>query len=131
MKKLFYPVVFHPEDIGYSVTVPDIDGCFTQGDTFEEAVTMAQDAIGLMLEDYFAEKKELPAPSIPSAITMESGDFIVMIEFDEVAYRKRNNPKSIKKTLTVPGWLNALAEENNINFSQLLQDALKDKLHIS
>ena len=52
MRKVFYPVVFHPEEVGYSVSVPDLDGCFTQGDDMNEAVAMAQEAMGLMLEDY-------------------------------------------------------------------------------
>ena len=47
MTKLFYPAVFHPEDTGYSVSVPDLDGCFMEGDTLEEAYEMAFDAIGL------------------------------------------------------------------------------------
>ena len=45
MNAVFYPAVFHPEATGYSVTVPDIEGCFTQGDTMDEALRMAQDAI--------------------------------------------------------------------------------------
>ena len=51
MNAIFYPAIFHPEETGYSVEIPDIEGCFTQGDTMDEAVRMAQDAIGLMLED--------------------------------------------------------------------------------
>ena len=64
MNAIFYPAIFHPEETGYSVEIPDIEGCFTQGDTMDEAVRMAQDAIGLMLEDC----KVCPEPSVPSAL---------------------------------------------------------------
>ena len=67
MNAVFYPAVFHPEATGYSVTVPDIEGCFTQGDTMDEAVRMAQDAIGLMLE----ECAVCPTPSVPSSLPVE------------------------------------------------------------
>jgi predicted RNase H-like HicB family nuclease len=131
MEKLFYPVIFHPEDIGYSTSVPDIDGCFSQGDTLAEAVDMTQEAMGLMLEDLFAEAKPLPQPSSPAVLRLESGEFVTMVEFDELAYRKRHESQAVKKTLSVPGWLNHLAEENGINFSRVLQSALKQELGIS
>lgn len=88
MNAVFYPAVFHPEATGYSVTVPDIEGCFTQGDTMDEAVRMAQDAIGLMLE----ECAVCPTPSVPSSLPVEAGDFVVMVPFDMAAYQKQFRP---------------------------------------
>lgn len=85
MTAVFYPAVFHPEETGYSVTIPDIEGCFTQGETMDEAVSMAQDAIDLMLEDC----KVCPKPSLPSAIHVDDGDFVAMIPFDMEEYQKR------------------------------------------
>ncbi len=113
MNAIFYPAIFHPEETGYSVEIPDIEGCFTQGDTMDEAVRMAQDAIGLMLEDC----KVCPE------------DFVVMVPFDMEEYEKRYRP--VKKTLSIPGWLNDAAESAHINFSGVLQDALKEKLHLA
>ena len=124
MRYVFYPAVFHPEETGYSVTVPDIEGCFTQGDTMSEAVAMAQDAIGLMLEDY----KVYPTPSSPAGIPLEAGEFVAMVPFDEAAYKKQQKP--VKKTLSIPAWLNDAAEEAHVNFSGVLQEALKAKLNI-
>lgn len=124
MRKVFYPVILHKEDVGYSVTVPDIDGCYTQGETMDEAITMAQDAMGLMLEDY----KVYPKATNPVDIKLEQGDFVVMVQFDEDAYKKQF--KVIKKTLTIPAWLNDKAEESHINFSGVLQEALKEKLNV-
>ena len=72
MNAIFYPAIFHPEESGYSVEIPDIEGCFTQGDTMDEAVRMAQDAIGLMLEDC----KVCPEPSVPSALHVDPEDFV-------------------------------------------------------
>lgn len=126
MKNIFYPAVFHPEDVGYSVTIPDIEGCFTQGDTMDEAVEMAQDAIGLMLEDV----KDYPVPSDPSTIQTEKKDFVAMVPFNWMDYKRRNDNKAVKKTLTIPSWLNEAAEAAHINFSGVLQDALVVKLNI-
>lgn len=122
MNSIFYPAVFHPEETGYSVTIPDIEGCFTQGDTMDEAVSMAQDAIGLMLED----QQICPKPSLPSALSVDPGDFVVMIPFDMVEYQKQFKP--VKKTLSIPGWLNDAAEAAHINFSGVLQEGLKSEL---
>lgn len=87
MTAVFYPAVFHTEETGYSVTIPDIEGCFTQGETMDEAVSMAQDAIDLMLEDC----EVCPKPSLPSAIHVGDGDFVAMIPFDFVHFANRQN----------------------------------------
>ena len=122
MNAIFYPAIFHPEEVGYSVIIPDIEGCFTQGETMDEAVTMAQDAIGLMLED----QKVCPIPSLPSALTVDPGDFVAMVPFDMDEYKKKFKP--VKKTLSIPGWLNDAAEAAHINFSGVLQEGLKSEL---
>ncbi len=131
MKSLFYPAVFHPEDIGYSVSVPDIDGCFTQGDTLDEAYSYTIDAIGLCLEDCFANNSEPPKSTNPKDIICEKDDFVVLIEFNMLEYMKKHDSKAVKKTLTIPSYLNTCAENANINFSALLQDALKERLGLN
>ena len=125
MKNTYYPAVFHPEDAGYSVFIPDIPGCSTQGDTMDEAVEMAKDAIGLMLEG----ESEYPRSSAPSALSLGREDFVVMIPFNPAEYARKNN-RSVKKTLSLPAWLNEAAEAAHLNFSGVLQDALKAKLDI-
>lgn len=124
MRSVFYPVIFHPEETGYSVSVPDVEGCYTQGETVSEAVAMAQDAIGLLLEDC----KAYPKPSNPAEIELQTGDFVVMVQFDEAAYKRQQKP--VKKTLSIPAWLNEAAEDAHINFSGVLQEALKAKLNL-
>lgn len=127
MNNIFYPAVFLKEEDGYSVRVPDIDGCFTQGDTMDEACAAVIEAIGLNLEGL----KEYPIPSAPDKIEPGQGEFIVMVEFNMVDYMRRNDTKAVKKTLTIPSWLNYLAEENHINFSSVLQTALKSQLGVT
>ena len=122
----YYPAIFHPEEVGYLVVVPDIEGCCTQGDTLDEAVEMTQDAIGLMLEGC----ADLPAASDPARLQPESEDFVVVVPFDALAFRRQRNNRAVKKTLSIPSWLNEEAEAAHINFSSVLQEALKKKLNI-
>ena len=125
LKKLFYPAVFTPEDDGgYSVAFPDLDGCFTQGETIEDAYKMAFDALGLAIDFLESEKRTIPSPSTPNEIKLNENEFVVIIEFDMLEYQKKHNSKSVKKTLTIPQWLNEEAMAKNINFSQVLQEAL-------
>jgi predicted RNase H-like HicB family nuclease len=129
MNKLFYPAVFQPEeDGGFSVFFPDIEGCNTQGDTIEESYSMAFNALGIVLS--YMEDEHLPVPkaSAPHDIELEEGQYIVVIEFDMMEYKKRTGSQAVKKTLSIPSWLNVEAEKAGINFSATLQNALKEQL---
>ena len=126
MKKYFYPVIFEPEDIGVSVYVPDIPGCFTQGDSLEEALDNVQEVIGLMLDGKSPD--EYPLASPPNKIKLHDQQFVMMVAFDKLAYDRKYNAKAVKKTLSIPAWLNNMALEQNINFSNLLQRALINEL---
>ncbi|MBQ8836250.1 MAG: type II toxin-antitoxin system HicB family antitoxin [Clostridia bacterium] len=130
MKKLFYPAVFQKEEIGYSVYVPDIPGCNTQGDTLEEAYEMAFDAIGICVAEEIETKGAVPTPSSPETIDHCEDEFVVLIDFDFDEYCRKYDNRAVKKTLTIPAWLNTMAEKSNINFSLILQDALKTKLNL-
>lgn len=125
----FYPAIFQVETQGYSVFIPDIPGCMTQGDTMEEALAMAQEAIGLMLEG--VAPADYPAASLPQALALEKDQFALMVPFDKLAYDKKYNQKSVKKTLSLPKWLNTLGKERNVNFSNLLQNALMRELGLT
>lgn len=129
MSKHFYPAVFTKESTGYSVSFPDLEGCFTEGDTLEEAYDMSRDAIGLFLLGENS-RFNFPVPRNPKDIRTSENEFVILVEFDELEYRKRHETRSVKKTLTIPSWLNTLAEEKNINFSNTLQNALMRELHI-
>lgn len=127
-RKFFYPAIFEPEEVGFSVYVPDIPGCMTQGDSLDEALAMVQDAIGLMLED--TDEQDFPSASDPSTIAHTGKQFVMMVPFDKLAYDKKYNSKSVKKTLSIPAWLNSLALKKNLNFSNILQNALMRELNI-
>ncbi len=129
IKKYFYPVVFEPEEVGVSVYVPDIPGCNTQGDSLKQALEMVQEVIGLMLEDKSPDA--YPVASNPNDIKLEGRQFVMMVPFDKLAYDRKYNAKAVKKTLSIPSWLNNMALEKNINFSALLKRALLQELGVS
>lgn len=129
MKKLFYPAVFHKaEEGGFWITFPDIPECMTQGNDMQHAYEMAVDALGLAITSREEEKQEIPVPSEPYKITANNNEFCMVIEFDMLAYKKRTNSKSVKKTLSIPEWLNEEATALGVNFSQVLQEALLQKV---
>lgn len=126
--KLIYPAVFHHDDNSYWVEFPDFPGCHTYGDTVDEALFSAQEALAghciVMLE----EKQSLPAASSIESLSLSSDSFSTLVNTDISSYL--NKEKAVKKTLTIPSWLNDLAMEKNIKFSELLQDALMVKLNL-
>lgn len=129
MAKYVYPAVFTEEENGqYSVVFQDLEGCYTCGDSMEQAIEMAQDALALVLYGYETEGKEIPAPSKRQNITLAQGEFINDIRCDTLEYRKLYNSKSVRKNVTLPEWLNEEAEALKINFSQVLQEALLQKI---
>ena len=125
-----YPAIFTKmNDDGnyYIIDFIDLKNCITEGSTIQEAYYMAQDAMGLFLD----ELVKFPEPTLDfSNINLKENQFISFISIDMDYYRKKNNNKSIKKTLSIPCWLDTIAEKENINFSQLLQEAIKNKLEI-
>ena len=129
MNRLFYPALFHKaEEGGFWISFPDIPECLTEGDNMDDAYNMAVDALGLCLADMEKNNIPFPAPSPVDKITVDADALLVVIEFDMLAYKKRTSSKSVKKTLTIPAWLNEQAIQLNINFSQVLQDALIAKV---
>ena len=131
MNKLFYPAVFHKaEEGGFWISFPDIPECLTQGETMDEAYEMAIEALGLALTDREKEHQPIPSASDPSTISLEPDSFLVVVEFDMLAYKKRFNSRAVKKTLTIPEWLNEAAIDMGINFSQVLQEALMAKVQL-
>ncbi len=129
MNNYFYPAIFHnAEEGGFWITFPDFPEIVTQGETTEEAYKMASDALGLCIDEKLKIGEELPVASSINECEKEPGSFPCLIEFDIVQYRRTHNTKSIKKTLSIPEWLNEAAVAQNINFSQVLQDALLHKM---
>jgi len=121
--KYAYPAIFEKEENGYFVNFPDIEPCYTEGQTLEEAVIMANDVLKSRIEVALERKEILPAPS--DIDTLE-GDRIMLIIADVEAMKSQT--RFIKKTLSIPRWLNEAAENAHLNFSRVLQEALKERL---
>lgn len=125
MYKFSYPAIFTKEDNGaYSVLFPDFEGCYTCGDDLTDSIYMAEDVLAFTIYSLQKENKPLPEPSDANSIVTSDGEFVNYIVCDTLEYCKRNSSKSIKKTLTIPEWLNEAATQMNVNFSHVLQDAL-------
>lgn len=125
-----YPVILTLDTNGYTVYIPDFD-IYTQGADVTEAITMSRDAIGLMGIDMEDDGKELPTPRNASEIKVKDGELLTLVDVDFTEYRRKNELKVVKKNCTLPSWLCYEAEKANINFSQVLQIALKEELHIT
>lgn len=130
MAKYVYPAVFTPDEGKFSINFPDIDGCYTCGDDLADGMEMAQDALALMLTHLEDEKREIPAPSSINAIAVKESEFATYVSCDTGVYRRLMNKAAVKKTLSIPSWLNDSAVAAGLNFSQVLQDALKQQLDI-
>ncbi len=127
--KYVYPAIFTPEDDGgFSVVFTDLESCYTCGDTIEEAMDMARDVLALTLYEYESDGNTIPAASRLSDLTCEGDSFATLIACDTMEYRKKFSNKAVKKTLSIPEWMNDEALAAGINFSQVLQEALKQKL---
>lgn len=131
MVKYLYPAIFSPEpEGGYGVVFPDLPGCVTCGDSLADAIEMGRDALAMWLCDTEDKHEPIPPASAISKVSHDSDSFVSLIDVDTIEYRRENENRAVKKTLTIPGWLNAYGEKAGINFSQLLQDALKQHLGI-
>ena len=132
-----YPACFYKEKGGgYSVIFPDINHLSTCGDTLESALEMAVDCLAGFLYAAKQEGESVSAPSDMNSIDINAeydeyeSAFVNMVSVDVSEYAKKHFEKSVKKTLTIPSWLNERAEQANINFSAVLQEALKQQLQL-
>ena len=132
MAKYVFPAIFTPEESGYTILFPDVKNCFTEGDNLTEALENANDVLCMMLYDLERYGKEIPVASSVASIqvNISSGEFVSLISCDTIEYRKFHDSRAVKKTLSIPSWLNEMAEKAGINFSGTLQDALKKQLDI-
>jgi len=130
MKKDYYiyPAIFNYEDKEIAISFPDLPGCYSCGKNDEEALYMAKDALGLYIVSAEEDGEDLKEPSKLNAIKLNKSERAVLVEVNMPLFRESVQNTSVKKTLTIPKWINDLAEKNKINFSQVLQTALKNAL---
>lgn len=130
MAKYVYPAIFTQEAGGYSIRFPDFDSCYTSAQTLEEGMDMANDVLCLTLYGLEEDGGTIPAASPIKAVQAGEAEFVTLVSCDTIEYRKFYDNKAVKKTLTIPAWLNTMAERQGVNFSMTLQTALKQELNI-
>ena len=108
----------------YTVEVPDLPGCISQGYTLADAILMITDAASGWVLDELEDGKAIPTSTPLENVIPEKGGFVSMIVLDMDTYAEKYGEKAVRKNLTIPAWLNTFAEENHVNFSQVLQNAL-------
>lgn len=132
--KYKFPALLIEEDNGYFVEFPDLDDVFTQGKTPTEAIENAEDVLNLMLWDKEENNEKIPEPGDLDLNKIQSGKnkktMLAIIQADTLEYRKSHDTRTVRKNVSIPSWLNQLAIKKNINFSNMLQNALKQELKI-
>lgn len=123
MARYVFPALIAPDADGFSVSFPDLPACYTSGADLADAIVMAGDALALVLVHMEDEGAPIPAPS--ADVPCAPGVRVSLVCADTDAYRRRIGSRAVKKTLTIPQWMNDAAERQGVNFSQVLQDALR------
>lgn len=124
--KLVYPAIFTPciEKEGYTVVVPDLPGCVSEGATLAEAIEMSSDAASGWILGELEDGNTIPSASDFNSIKHDSDSFINLLVLDIDSYAEKYGDKAVRKNITIPAWLNAYGEKKHLNFSKVLQDAL-------
>ena len=128
--RYIFPSIIKVVEDSYEVSFPDIDNCFTFGDSLEDVLDSARDVLELCLYDMEQDNIPIPEPSGIKDIKLDENESIAWINVWMVPVRDKMENKSIKKTVTIPKWINDIGIENNLNFSQILQAAIKEKVGI-
>lgn len=129
--KYAYPAYFKPAEKGmYEVIFPDLENCYTCGENLEDALLMADDVLNLMLWSMEKDGLNIPKASRIEELKPEKDVIVSYVAADTLKYCKKMDTKSVKKTLSIPQWLDDMAKAHNINFSNVLQNALMKELGI-
>lgn len=115
----------------YNVIFPHFEEIITYGENLEEAYLMAEDSLKLCLFSLYEDGEEIPKVKIINDIDLESNQTLIMVKVNLKEIIKEYDNKAVKKTLTIPSWLNKEAEKEHINFSHLLQKSLKNHLNLN
>lgn len=128
--RYFYPAIFTYEP-GQEIAVvfPDLN-CATSGVNDNDALLSAREILGCVLNGLEENGEELPSPTPLAEVDIQPNQRVVLVDVYMPSVRMAQVNRSVNRTVTLPAWLNAAALERNINFSQVLQDALKSQLHI-
>jgi predicted RNase H-like HicB family nuclease len=126
MAEYVYPAIFHPnEDGSYTITYPDLPGCISEGKTLGNAMYMAQSALTQWVEYLASTKQDIPAPSNLSEVETAQREFANLIRADV------KDGRAVKRTVSIPKWMDEKVSEAGLSLSRVLQDALKERLNVS
>ncbi|MCC0637056.1 type II toxin-antitoxin system HicB family antitoxin [Clostridioides sp. ZZV13-5731] len=128
---IFPATITKHDDNDYEVNFFDFDNIVTYGETLENAYLMAEDALKLELFDLYSDTKEIPTATNLNNLSIEQNQTVILVKVSLKETIKQYDGKYIKKSVSIPSWLEKEAKKNKINFSQTLQEALKDKLDIN
>ena len=128
--RYLYPAIFEPEDGLYNVTFPDLPDCYTCGDDLTDAMVMAQDVLAMYMDHKEVHNEAVNPPSSLESISSQKNCIAALVLADTDAWRRANSSKAVKKTLSIPQWLETAAQVRGINFSQVLQDALRAQIGV-
>ena len=130
-ERYFYPAVFiYEEDQEIAVFFPDLDVA-TSGIDDDDALISARECLGITMFGIEEDGDDIPVPSKLKDVKAEANERVVLVDVYMPSIRMANINRSVNRTVTLPAWLNAAAAERNVNFSQVLQDALKERLQIA
>ncbi len=124
---LIYPGILYPfgaGNDGYSVEFPDLTGCRAEGENLEEAIRLGTDAASRWIIAETEAGHQIPAASAYKDVHPGPDGIVNLFALDMDAFEEKYGEKSVRKNLTIPAWLNTYAEKHNVNFSQVLQEAL-------
>lgn len=130
VERYFYPAIFiYEPNQEIAVIFPDLD-CATSGTNDDDALLSARELLGCVMNGLEEDGEPIPSPTPLSKIKLQANERAVLIDVYMPSIRMANVNRSVNRTVTLPAWLNAVALEHNVNFSQVLQDALKKQLRI-
>ena len=125
-----YPAIFTYDSDGISISFPDLPGCLSSADTIEEALSNSEEVLGLYMYNLEDDNDPIPEPTPFNDVVTNANQKVLLIRVWMPLVRNDMDTTSVKKTLTIPSWLNKIAEEKKVNYSQILQAALKEYLGI-
>ena len=126
--KYIYSAVFTPCETGYTASIPDLPGCVTTGKTLQDAIEQITDAASGWLVVAEDEKLTIKPCSNQQDLSLAPDQLCSLISVDTVKYRSLTDTRCVRKNVSIPAWLATLADRQNINVSQVLQEALIAKM---
>lgn len=129
--KYVYPAILTQEDDGIIVSFPDVEGARTDGATMEEALENAEDVLNLMLLTMEEKHMDIKPPTPIASLDVPKGSTVALVRADTLAYSKKVDTRAVRKSVSIPAWMDSLAREHNLNFSNVLQNAICRELNIA